>query len=244
MERDLTMNSARDIVKAVAERCPGGQLPQSYLVLDIETNGLHWNPPLGHQPDVIVQLGFAAVNEGRFVQSGGSYVKRPMGTMTERSTAANGITDEMLVQLGAPPRDVFDSTIGLIRLYRDFGCMFMGHNFMAFDKPFMEAEFGKHGLPFEFPRNSYIDTGMIFKAAQMGVTPSSSEDLTAFFNRIRHERVRVKWKLTLAIERFGLDKTHNLDMANAHDAGFDCRLTHYLFEEMRRWLQTPEGIMM
>jgi DNA polymerase III epsilon subunit-like protein len=237
------MHNARNIVKAVAARCPGGRLPHSYLVLDIETSGLYCSPPPGDKPDVIVQLGYAAVNEGKLIASGGHYVKRPMGTMRPKASAVNGITDVMLAEVGKPPTEVFSSVLELINNYMDAGCMFMGHNFVAFDKPFMETEFGRHNLPLEFPRNRSIDTGMIFKASQMGVMPSEHEDLTTFFNRIRHERSRVRWKLTLAAEKFGLLEKHNLNLDDAHDAGFDCRLTHYFFEEMRQWLRTPEGIM-
>jgi DNA polymerase III epsilon subunit-like protein len=243
-ERNPTVASVYDVVKGVAKRCPGGVLPRAYLVLDIETNGLHWNPPKGKKPDVVAQLGWAAVNSQQLVRSGFWYAKRPSGTMKgTKASEVNGITDEMLAERGIQPRDMYARAMSLIGLYRESGCMFMGHNFMKFDKPFIEAELGRNGVEFEFPRNGCIDTGMIFKAAQMGVAPAEDEDLTGFFARISAERSRVRWKLELAAQKYGLVEKHNLDMTKAHDAGFDCRLTHYFFEEMRRWLAT-EGMVL
>lgn len=238
------MASAYDVIKGVAKRCPGGVLPKSYLVLDIETSGLHWNPRGDEKPAVVAQLGWAAVNGQQLVYSDFRYVKRPPGTMNgTRASEVNGITDEMLAEHGISPFEMYTQVMSLISLYQESGCMFMGHNFMKFDRPFIEAELSRLGIIFTFPRNSYIDTGMIFKAAQMGVAPAEGEDLTMFFERIERERSHARWKLVLAAEKYGLVEKHNLNMDEAHDAGFDCRLTHYFFEEMRSWLAL-EGVVM
>jgi hypothetical protein len=49
----------------------------------------------------------------------------------------------------------------------------------------------------------------------------------------------VKWKLELAVKKLGLGEKHNLNVDEAHDAGFDCRATHYLFEELRQLAAEP-----
>jgi DNA polymerase III epsilon subunit-like protein len=227
------MDAMRNLVTCIAERCPGGRLPDSYLVVDLETSGFHHTPRNGQKPDVIAQVGVAVVQHREMVDNMAVYVKRPPGTMSEGATAATGITDELLGEKGVEPSEIYPKLVNLFQLYRDSRCMFMGHNMVGFDAPFIAADFSRHGYDFKINPNEYVDTGMMFKAAQLRYTPNSSEDLHKFFCRIKDTRSRAKWNLTLSCQMLGVVEKHGLDMAAAHDAGFDCKVTHLLFEEMR-----------
>lgn len=230
------MQELKRLVQAVAERCPGKALPSPYLVVDIETSGLNWSRKV--KPDVVVQIGFAAVRDRQIVRNDAFYVKRPPGTMSKEASDVTGITDDILGREGIEPADIYPRFARLLELYRSSSCMFMGHNITGFDAPFLSADFERQQIPFRFQPGEYVDTGMLFKAVQLRTVPGPREDLHRFFMRIKNTRSRVRWKLTLAIERLKLHTTHGIDLSRAHDAGFDCRMTHLLFEEMRRLAET------
>ena len=44
----------------------------------------------------------------------------------------------------------------------------------------------------------------------------------------------MKWKIPVAVEILQLKELHGINMDEAHDAGFDCRITHLILEELRR----------
>ena len=227
------MEAFVELVAGVAKLCPTGRLPNSYLVFDLETSGFNHSPRGGQKPDVVVQVGIAAVNNGELVDRQAVYIKRPPGTMHGSALEVTGITDEILAEQGVEPEGVYPTVVRLLQLYRDSGAMFVGHNMIGFDIPFLEADLRRHGFDFEFQRNEYIDTGMMFKAAQTRHSPGVGEDLTAFFSRIRDIHSRSKWNLRLAVETFGVDIKHGLNMDEAHDAGFDCLATHLLLCTLR-----------
>lgn len=223
----VMMPALRDVVRSIAARCPGGNLPDSYLVLDLETSGLNWST------NVITQFGFAVVQDRKMVDNMAIYVKRPPGTMSEEAAKITGITDELLMEKGVEPATVFPQVLNLLGLYRKSGCMFMGHNMVSFDAPFLAADCERHDQDFRIAPNEYIDTGMMFKASQIRLTPGNHEDLHAFFCRVKDYRSHARWNLKLATQMLNVDTKHDLDLDKAHDAGFDCMMTHYVFEEMR-----------
>ena len=234
----LIMNELQELISLVAVRCPRKQLPDSYLVVDVETNGFYHTPRPGQEQHVIVQLGCAVVQERRMVDNMALFIKRPAGTMKGEAERVTGITDKILATQGVDPNDAYPQFLALFQLFRDSGCMFMGHNMVSFDAPFIHTDFTQQGYPFQFRPGEYIDTGMMFKAAQMRTVPSPIEDLHKFFMRIGNTHSRVKWNLTGAVRSLNVDKKHGLDMDKAHDAGFDCKATHLLFEELRLLTET------
>ncbi|KKN28029.1 hypothetical protein LCGC14_0858410 [marine sediment metagenome] len=226
------MGTLAKLAQEVARRCPGGKLPSSYLVVDLETSGLDWSRQV--KPDVVVQIGFAAVRDRQLVRRDAVYLKRPLGTMSKGASDVTGITDEILIRDGIEPAEIYPKFVSLLQLYRKSGCMFMGHNIVSFDAPFLAADLKRQQISFKFKPGEYIDTGMIYKAVQLRTHPGPHESLHQFFLRVKNTRSRVKWRLALAIERLKLHIEHNIDLNKAHDAGFDCWMTHLLFEELRR----------
>ena len=227
------MNALQELISEVSSRCPGKRLPDSYLVVDVETSGFYHTPQPGQEQHVIVQIGCAAVQKRQMVENMALFIKRPAGTMKGEAKRVTGITDELLAAKGVDPAEAYSKFLALFQLFREEGCMFMGHNMISFDAPFIYTDFKRHGFAFQFGHLEYIDTGMIFKAAQMRTVPGPTEDLHKFFVRIKNTRSRVHWNLTEATQMLNVDKKHGLDMAGAHDAGFDCKVTHLLFEELR-----------
>ena len=232
------MNALQELISEVASRCPKKRLPDSYLVVDVETSGFYHTPRPGQEQHVIVQIGCAAVQERQMVENMALFIKRPAGTMKGDAERVTGITDKILAEQGVEPDEAYPKFLALFQLFRGEGCMFMGHNMVSFDAPFIHADFARQGFSFQFGQGEYIDTGMIFKAAQIRTVPSPPEDLHKFFLRIKDTRSRVHWNLTEAAQMLNVDKKHSLDMAGAHDAGFDCKVTHLLFEGLRQLART------
>lgn len=233
------MDDTKKIVSGIAQRCHGGRLPTDYLVVDIETSGFNYNPPEGKRPDVVVQVGYAAVKDCKLVQQGAHYIKRPRGTMRGKALEITGITDDILHKYGENPRELYVRLIKLFSLYREAQCMFVGHNMISFDAPFLSRELERLGIDFAFKPNEIIDTGCICKAAQMGSLIGPKESLIEYFNRIRQTRSRVKWALEFSIKNYEVDKRFDIDVSKAHDAGVDCYMTHCLLEEFRNYTEAP-----
>lgn len=226
----MTGNFAQ-LTREIATRCPGGKLPDTYLVFDLETTGL---PDRSNRHEYVTQFGYAVVSDRKIIDNHATLLKTPPGWINEEASRVTGITDEMLQKDGADPVVFFPRLIDLFKLFRSSGTMFAGHNAAKFDAPFLEANFKHFGLDFTFNRNELIDTGMLFKAAQLFLAPSNGEDLSGFFSRVGSVRSRVKWNLAYAMERLGLDMTFGIDLRSAHDAGFDCKMTYYLLEAFRQ----------
>jgi len=226
------MSDLQQLMLDIAARCPNGKLPSDYLVIDLETSGLQFNPKQG-KPDVIVQVGYAAVSNGNIVSSNAHYLRRAAGTMSSEASRVTRITDGMLQQFGEPPMEFYDRFLKLLNMYVENKCMIVGHNVVSFDAPFLIAELGRSGVDFSFAENGIIDTGCLFKAVQVGVRPGPTETLDKFLHRIRYIRSRVKWNLAYSVHALDLDRKFNLDLEEAHDAGFDCYMTHLLFEELK-----------
>jgi len=227
-ERLLVTANFGELMSAVADRCPGGKLPDTYLVIDLETTGL---PDHGRE-EYVTQFGYAAVTDRKIADSHASLLKTPPGWIHPEASRVTGITDEMIQRDGEDPAAFYEKLIKIFALYRGKS-MFVGHNVYGFDCPFLEADFEHHGHDFKFDDSESIDTGMIFKASQLFLAPADNETLGQFYRRVGNVRSRVKWNLAFAIRRLGLDMKFGLDLSKAHSADVDCRFTHILFEELR-----------
>ena len=228
------MTDLRKLLSELGVRCPHKKLPDDYLVIDLETSGFDWRGMKG-RPDVIVQIGYAAVKNREIVDNGCSatYIKRPIGTMKGKALEITGITDQILQDKGEDAATFYPKFVNLLETYRASGGMFVGHNILAFDTPFLLSELEKHGIDFDFEDGEFIDTGCIFKAAQMGLFPGPKETIGDFLFRVREIRDRTKWNLSFAAKELYVDVDHDIDLEKAHDAGIDCQLTHHLFETLR-----------
>ena len=229
-EAQLVTTNFNLLMKAVAERCPGGSIPNDYLVIDLETTGF----PNPRRAEYVVQFGYAVVQGRQMTDNYSTLLKTPPNWITPGASEVTGITDEMIQKDGQEPAAFYTELIKLLELYRSSGSMFVGHNLKRFDCPFLEANFKHYGFDFAFGPDEIIDTGMLFKASQLFAAPADDEKLGAFFDRVGQTRSRAKWNLGFSAQRLGLDMKYGIDLSEAHDAAFDCRLTHLLLEELRR----------
>lgn len=226
------MSQTIKLIQAMASRCPNGRLPDDYLVLDIETTGFDF---MGRKsdPDVVVQLGYAAVRGRRIVSKGGTFIHPGNKEMHPGAAEATGLTTEFLRENGEPRKEVYERFLPMFDLFKRSGGMFVGHNFHKFDAPFMNADMERCGIDFRFQESDHLDTGMLFKAVKLQTLPAEDETLGRFFKRVGDTRSRVKWKLALAMEEYGLIEEHSIDLEEAHDAGYDCWMTFLLMERLR-----------
>lgn len=228
------MGIFQSLIPQVAALCPNGRLPDSYMVIDLETSGLNY----GQKPDepirTIAQFGCAHVRDRRLVDVDGFYIWQPPGTMTKGATDCNRITDELLGEKGIPPDKCYPAIMQLLASAYDEGLMFVGHNLVGFDAKLLRADLQQRGYTYQIPGERMLDTGLLYKAAQMRSAPTSGETLFQYLTRISDTRSKVRWKLELAVKSLELDKRFGLNMEEAHDAKFDCEMTYYLLEELRR----------
>ena len=116
------------------------------------------------------------------------------------------------------------------------GYPIVGHNLASFDIPFFEHECAEAGILFKFPDANVIDTGMFIKSAQTRRRVLDTEYYRprAFYQRVRDERRK---GAIYALERFclyywRLDRKYGVNMAHAHDAGYDCWVTSLVLQEL------------
>ena len=223
-------NNFEQLMKTVAALCPNGRIPDTYLVLDLETTGF----PNRHRHEYVTQFGYAVVENRKITDTCATMLKTPPGWINEDASRVTGITDEQIQREGIEPKGFYEEVVKLLKLFRKSGSMFVGHNAQKFDGPFLEADFKENDIDFKFGKSEFIDTGMMFKASQLFASPSDHEDLGDFFSRVSEVRSRAKWKLTFAMERLGLDMKYGIDLGSAHDAAFDCKMTHLLLEDLRQ----------
>lgn len=228
--------------------------PNDYLVFDVETTGTVFDN------DLITQLGYCLVRDSKPVDQAGIVLDwtrdpavpedwlrnrmketkrnvefdrdgRPTGKtyhMNYEKMAAEGVEPAVVIKLF---REMFEDA----RRNRLF---FVAHNGYHFDARMLDNHFRRVGNEgFAFGDNELFDTGMVEKGSQSQSTPWVGETVKAWSLRTYEQRLRnVRWSLDVAcVPRYRLDEKHNLNMGEAHDAGFDCLVTHYLFEEYKEF---------
>jgi DNA polymerase III epsilon subunit-like protein len=219
--------------------------PNSYLVFDLETTGLD------RRSDLIWQIGHCLVNDGE-VQDKGSFVINwlddpatdrlwlvnrisKLASAMEASGRKSQLTVEK-VAAGEPAKVVLDRYWKLLTKSRQDRLFFLTHNGYQFDCKFIEEAFERTlGGIFRFNDYEVFDTGMVEKASQALMGVREGDTPRSFAQRIAASRLKgVHWSLDRhCIPKYDLATDHDLDVNEAHDAGFDAYVTHLLFNKMR-----------
>jgi len=212
----------QEYVPHLLKRAGLEEFPSCFVVIDIETSGKH---PINSKA---LQFGVVKVEDGQIVESTGAYFKHPE-EVTEETIGWNGITAETLEKEGIPPEELYPIIGRLLKEARDDGCIFVGHNAIRFDIPFLEYYLRAFGVPFEFGVDEVIDTGMWVKGVQLSQRPTARDTLRSFAYRIGEIHSRVKWSL----DRYCI-LTYELDAEpdKAHDAVYDCYITCLLLKRL------------
>lgn len=219
--------------------------PDNYIVIDTETTGLRFGE------DLAAQIGVCLVSGRNMVANESTVLDwtrcrnvdqdwlRWRMNKTRDDMAAKGkvcrMTYERLQKEGQDPVVVLKKYASILEEARAHGHSYVGHNIWGFDIPILQPIFDRHGPPFSFGSENIIDTGIMEKASQLKAFPRPGETLSAFYTRIKKQVAEgVYWALSdRCIPKYRLDVAYKLDMAKAHDAGFDCYITHLLFEKYR-----------
>jgi DNA polymerase III epsilon subunit-like protein len=234
------------------------RFPDSYVVFDVETTGLTPGD------DLITQVGFCLVQDRNVAESGSALLDwtRCGGVNqewlqwrlaeTKRQMEAKGklnhMTYERLREEGRDPLEVLKEYAHIFEETKSRGDYLLGHNALKFDIPFFQAHFTAWGPQFTFDTAIVVDTGLMEKASQLNWFPGPGESVEDFFRRVYDWKKKgVFWSLDRnCVPKYKLDVAHGLDMGKAHDAGFDCVVTHHLFEHYRELAElgapVPAGV--
>ena len=219
--------------------------PTRYMVIDLETTGLD------SDRDRVLQLGLCVVNQGRtrtFVGSDGrrrpflsQYFRVPPEAITLESIAVNGITNDIIQRYGVEPRAALEKLQSLLQTARRNNWALVGHNLIRFDLPFLLVEAESLGVRLNFADMPVVDTGMIVKACQLADHPPRAP-VSRYFREIADlPRRGVYYSLDrTCVPEFGLDKK-GVIARSIHDAGYDCWVTHLLFQELVRMAGEPKS---
>lgn len=220
------------------------RFPDNYFIFDIETTGfdpkvdLIWNVGwcvvVNRQITNCEDLTLDWTRVGELNQNWlRSRIMRQQNQMSQSGRQCK-LTYERL-QTGIEPWDVLDIYYQLLNQYVESDEQLVAHS-GNFDQRLVDS----HTVRFldrdkiKWRPNSLFDTGLLEKAAQMNRPPHPGETLEEWYRRIRGGRSRVKWSLDgHCAEKYRLAERFGLDLDEAHGAGFDCRLTHALFETYR-----------
>lgn len=223
----------------------GSELPDNYMVFDTETTGL------SRDQDLPIEIGHVIVTN-RQVTHRGSFVlnwaddKRvdPWWLAKrlhecQRSMESRGhayrFTLDLLRKEGREPDKVLAFYHELFCRNREAGGFLVGQNAWFFDAVLLEGCFHQFlREDFHFGDNELFDAGSMEKACLLEVLPEAHETLKGYFLRLRDIWAKgVRWNLTDCLLRHGLDKRYNLDLSQAHNAGWDSYACHLLFEDHR-----------
>ena len=237
VDLDVEKLVLRRLLHEVAKHLRSARLPETYVVFDTETTGVD---PLACRA---VQYGLTFVRNRKRVGSFSQVVKLPSDVaLPAGAVAVHGITRERMAKEGSPIEALMPMMIDTFKTWRKEGALFMGHNAMAFDIAIFHREAAALNLDFRFAEDEVVDTGMLVKAAQLGASLTEGDNLLSFYARIYKIRAKgLYWALPkYCYQTFNLAK-YGVDITKAHDAGVDCDLVHYLFEELRGIAEEPIG---
>lgn len=225
-----------------------GGLPVNYAVFDIESTGLDMNN------DVPVQLGYALVIDKVLIDcsyyvADWTHGKSPdfcdwldarMQVTKKNMESKVGVGSyrhsiERMKTSGVPACDAFTEFSDVIDFCKSYNFSFVAHNGLKFDQPMLDRcakELRGESSGFNVGEK-YFDTMAMERGCQSMIAPSESDNWFSFTKRMISEGGRFYSSLSGHCDKkYNLTDRYNLK-GSAHEADFDCRLTHHLFEEYR-----------
>ena len=229
-----------------------GRIPENYLAVDIETSGF------GGQCNIL-QIGHCLVEGGKVIDRNAFLLDWRQATITTPSRHVQWMktlredVDKLEAEMRSKGRH-FHTTwdrlcqdgcdpIVILREYHDWFSelkdrkwFILMHNGYAFDCRFFHGHFKAFlDVDWDFGDNTIIDTGAVFKAAQLNMFANPGESLRDFSGRVLQVRAKgVRWSLNdYVVPTMKLDSKYQLNKESAHDAGYDSYVAHLMFEELR-----------
>jgi DNA polymerase III epsilon subunit-like protein len=231
-----------------------GPLPDSYLVFDIETTGLDVNV------DLPAQIGWAVVENNKLVDTGARFMNWTANSSKEnydwlvhrvattkrqfefKHGYATGSVYSVSIErmaAGENPEQVLSEFYRLFSECRKNGFGFIAHNGLRHDQPILDRVIsGMSGgeMRFRFKPNDYFDTLSLEKSVQIFPDIDQNESWLDFARRAYHlggHKVKGSLDRHCAV-KYDLSNKHGLSMDKAHEADFDCVLTHHLLQEYKQ----------
>jgi DNA polymerase III epsilon subunit-like protein len=220
-------------------------IPRNYLVFDVETLGFGKDIP-------IAQVGWGVVNDCRLLNVESlllnwsdpqygldeEWIRNQIDRITQQMADQGKTyctTYERMCMEGLDPVEVIQVYVELIESYINEGMPLVAHNGWMFDRKRVDHHCEQFfDRKVHWPPNAIFDTGMVEKAAQMNRPPHTGETLDEWYSRVYGGRSTIKWSLEgHCMPKYRLAERYGLDPLLAHDAGYDCRITHALFETYR-----------
>ena len=227
------------------------KLPDNYTVFDTETCGFDAGK------DLILEVGWTIVVGRQPVDCQGMVLDWTRHPGIDQAWLAGAIerTRASMAEKGRPYHfsmqrlhdegvDPLEGIYTFIRLLYDALVeqeWLVGHNAWRFDRRMVSGHawrfLGNYQLPWE--RSPIFDTGLTEKAIQTNRPPRAEDSLDDWFGRLEGLRVSgVSWNLdNHCWNKYRIGERYGLSQANAHQAGFDCLVTHYLLETYRSLLE-------
>ena len=225
----------------------GTPFPHTYICFDMETTGLY------QFTDLIVELGHCRIVDGvastyesrvldwtqvpeDIEQSWLEYrIKECADDMAAKGSQSH-MSIERMRDEGEHPYEVLQDYLDMFSTAVENREFIVGHNSVRFDIPRVATAMLEWlSADFRFDANRVLDTAAIEKASQMGVFPQPGEIMSDYFIRVM--RIRAKGVFSNlsrhCVAKYKLTEKYDLNMADAHTAGFDAMLTHLLLEEFR-----------
>lgn len=250
-EAELSPRSLQENLKRVLGRV---EMPSDFVVFDLETtdleprNGRIWQlglyqsvggrPVEGQENGLSIVLKIpetvALSNQFEIRQRQERIIKEfGLDPKTAWDVAKKDYLDH-IETLGVDPREAVVQAVSLLTSAIENGFPIVGHNLIKFDVPYFEYECRRFGLDFSFPIEGLIDTGMLIKAAKLGLVMPDHETSRQFFSRVGDLRRKGVY---YAIERFcvpywDMVGRYGVDLDEAHAAGYDCWLTALILENL------------
>ncbi len=213
----------------------------NYLILDIETTSL--NLSSGR----ILQIGVGQVMGHQLAGCFPVYLKTPdhildsyMQSKYVQQCMASGkhfVHADTVRSKGKPPEDVFRLLKELVDLTMGIpGSFVAGHNVVRFDVTRIELWSQRSGYPIKFDRSRLLDTAAVVKGVQLDpfIHPDQCHSMAEWSEKVLNQvRKGLYWSLgDHCYNSYGLTKYADIDVSKAHSADTDCRMTHYLLQEM------------
>lgn len=238
----------------------GGELPEDYCCIDLETTGF------SRKQDLIVEIGHCLVYDREIEQRCNlvlNWVDHPevpndwladrLKLVAYKMREAGHewhITMDYLQKEGIKPLKVLEFYYELINILMENETLLVFHNGFNFDEPMLQNCFRDFcGITdFSFGDDRVLDTSALTKASQLlqageiRVAPQPNETMREYYLRIHHGRAKkgIKSNLGFCIEHFNLSEKCDLESENLHSAGTDAWVCHFLVEELRSFIRQAE----
>jgi hypothetical protein len=239
LEESTAVNPYAQLLSAI------GGLPDNYLIIDVETNGMSIKDELV----LPTQLGYLlAVN--RKIEGYGAVIVDWSRVLPnhlkpafwdkvhrmEQDMASSGLSCKVPARRiraeGEDPREAWPVYHELLTKSMARGLKVVGFNISAFDRPLLARVGDQMDSPLEFPADSLLDFGVFEKAIndQLELPHPDKGPLAQWYHYARYAYTRNKWNLaTHCVAKYGLC----CDPAETHGADYDCWINHQLVEAYR-----------